>query len=167
MPGLEHNFNDAERNLQRDVRNPHDVKPPREIGGGTEQNRAPKEISEKDIPVETTVGGSYQDCKKFSDGKTQDVHHVPAKDVSPLTENVGPCIVMEREDHKQTASYGVSREAREYRAEQKKLIDSGNFRGAFEMDKQDIQSKFGNKYDKALTQAEAYINKLEQGGIVK
>ena len=44
MPGLEHNFNDAERNLQRDVRNPHDVKPPREIGGISSFQKPPKEI---------------------------------------------------------------------------------------------------------------------------
>ena len=65
-----------------------------------------------------------------------------------------------------TASCGTSKAAREYRAKQKELIDQGKFREAFEMDKQDIQ-KFGDKYDKAIAQAEAYLSKMEQGGLVK
>lgn len=180
MHGLERGTNDAEQRFVSDMKRTTDVKPPKEIGETpsrfsdapkelSAENRhiPPKEISESDKPAEEILGGSYRDCKKVSDGNTQEVHHVPAKEASYLSEADGPCIIMEKADHRMTASCGTSKEAREYRAKQKELIDQGKFREAFEMDKQDIQSKFGDKYDKAIAQAEAYLSKLEQGGLVK
>ena len=180
MHGLERSSNDAEQRLASDVKQTQDVRPPREIGENTktkaeapreigisETHTAPRELTESDKPQETILGGSYRDCKKVSDGNTKEVHHVPAKEASYLSEADGPCIIMEKADHRMTASCGASKEAREYRAKQKELIDHGKFREAFEMDKQDIQSKCGDKYDKAIAQAEAYLSKLEQGGFVK
>lgn len=123
-------------------------------------------MSEKDIS-HIKMGGSYRDCKRVSDGRYEQVHHIPAKEASYLSEGDGPCIVMETQDHRRTASCGSSREAQEYRAKQKELIDQGRFRDAFNMDKQDLQSKFGNKYNEAIEKAEQYMNSLERSGNIK
>lgn len=95
-------------------------------------------------------GGSYRDL--FIDGRGEyiEIHHVPANEVNGLERNDGPCIEMEKEDHRKTASCGMSSEAREYRAKQRELIEAGDFKAAIKMDIDDIQSKFGDKYDNAL-----------------
>ena len=60
---------------------------------------------------------------------------------------------MSKADHKLTASHGNQGLAgAEYRAKQKELIDSGRFDDAIQMDIDDIQGKFGNKYDDAILQ---------------
>lgn len=109
-------------------------------------------------------GGAYRDVKKHSNGETQEVNHIPPDSVSTLERNDGPAIKMEKEDHRQTASWGNSREAREYRAMQKELIDSGKFREAIQMDIDDIRGKFGNKYDGAISEMMKYVDKLESEG---
>ena len=88
----------------------------------------------------------------------------PADSASPLERNDGPAIKMEKEDHRQTASCGNSREAREYRAQQQKLIEQGEFREALQMDIDDIRDKFGDKYDDAIAEMLKYVDKLEQEG---
>lgn len=117
----------------------------------------PTEVAEK-------KGGSYAEVKETSDGRTHEVHHIPADSVSPLERNDGPAIKMEKEDHRQTASCGSSREAREYCAEQKALIEQGKFREAVQLDIDDIRSKFGSKYDSAIAEVLTYVDKLEQEG---
>ena len=77
---------------------------------------------------------------------------MPADSVNGLERNDGPAIVMEKADHRQTASCGNSLEAREYRAKQKELIDQGKFKEAMQMDIDDIHEKFGDKYDDAIAQ---------------
>lgn len=159
---------------QRDVRPPREIgisraeamAAPREIGEERIKNTLPREIDGKEVSNNKIDGGSYRECKQESN-MDKHAHHIPAKEASYLSENDGPCIIMEREDHQQTASWGNSKEARQYRSEQKALIDQGKFREAFEMDKQDIQSKFGDKYDNAIAKAESYLNKLEQEGKIK
>jgi hypothetical protein len=67
---------------------------------------------------------------------------------------------MEQADHRQTASWGSSREARAYRAEQAARIQQGDFSGAQRMDIHDVQSKFGNKYNEAIQQMLEYTKSL-------
>ena len=112
-------------------------------------------------------GGRYSDVKKYSDGETHEVHHMPADSVSPLERDDGPAIKMEKEDHRQTASCGNAREAREYRAKQKELLEQGKLRDAVQMDIDDIHSKFGDKYDDAISEMLEYVNELEKGGSYK
>lgn len=57
---------------------------------------------------------------------------------------------MDPAHHKQTASYGSSQAAKDYRAKQKALTQEGRFDDAMQMDIDDIQSKFGDKYDDAI-----------------
>ena len=109
-------------------------------------------------------GGSYKEVKENSEGETHEVHHMPADSVSPLERGDGPAIKMEKEDHQKTASYGSSRAAREYRAQQQELIEQGKFREALQMDIDDIHDKFGDKYDDAIAEMLAYVDKLEQEG---
>lgn len=111
-------------------------------------------------------GGRYKDMKDEGWGHNTEppteVHHMPANSASELPTDDGPCIVMDYEDHRETASCGNSREAQEYRAKQKELIEQGKFREAFQMDVDDIQEKFGDKYDDAISKAEDYLDKLEK-----
>jgi hypothetical protein len=53
-------------------------------------------------------------------------------------------------DHRRTASCGFSKAAQDYRELQQELIDSGHYDDALNMDIQDIETKFGSKYDTAL-----------------
>jgi len=47
---------------------------------------------------------------------------------------------------------------------QKELIDQGKFKEAVQMDINDIHSKFGDKYDKAIGEMLTYLDKLEEEG---
>ena len=118
----------------------------------------------KKLDAPEKKGGSYKEVKENSEGETHEVHHIPADSASPLERNDGPAIKMEKEDHRQTASCGNSREAREYRAQQQKLIEQGEFREALQMDIDDIRDKFGDKYDDAIAEMLKYVDKLEQEG---
>jgi len=60
-----------------------------------------------------------------------------------------------------TASWGSSREARQYREAQRELIEGGDFRAAQQMDIDDLQEKFGDKYDDAIQGMKDYTDELE------
>lgn len=178
----------AEHHNLEDIKEHLDV--PVEIGENNQELGIPLELDlplETEIPLELDVpsevvpneidagaekktdapekkGGSYKEVKENSEGDTHEVHHMPADSASPLERNDGPAIKMEKEDHHQTASYGNSREAREYRAQQQKLIEQGKFREALQMDIDDIHDKFGDKYDDAISEMLEYVDKLEQEG---
>ena len=87
-----------------------------------------------DQPEYGKKGGSYRDVKTEGEGERYEVHHMPADSASRLERGDGPAIKMEKEDHRQTASCGMSREAREYREKQRELIEQGKFREALQMD---------------------------------
>jgi len=107
--------------------------------------------------LESKTGGAYKDLPILENCER---HHIPAKSASDLAEEDGPCIIMEKGDHRQTASYGSSKEAREYREKQKELIEQGKFKEAQQMDIDDIHEKFGDKYDDAIQQAEQYTEEI-------
>lgn len=117
-----------------------------------------------EIKIPEQIGGSYSDVKKTSNGEKHEVHHMPSDFASDLPRDDGPCIKMNKEDHRLTASYGNSKEAREYRDIQKRLIEEGKFREALQMDIDDIRDKFGDKYDEAIDQMLDYVDSLEKGG---
>lgn len=128
----------------------------------TEEADSRVESKEDDEPEKK--GGSYGEVFKEGEGDKYEVHHMPADSTTELDRNDGPAIKMEKEDHRQTASCGSSREAREYRAKQKELIDQGKFREALQMDIDDIHEKFGDKYDDAIAEMLEYVDKLEAEG---
>lgn len=117
-----------------------------------------------DVTGKEVNGGSYSEVKKYSNGETHEVHHMPADSASNLERTDGPAIRMEKDDHRQTASCGSTREARDYQATQKELIDNGRFREALQMDIDDIREKFVSKYDGAISEMLEYVDKLEMEG---
>ena len=129
-----------------------------------EISTASKDFQNTQIERTEKQGGSYKDVFKEGEGDTKEVHHMPSNDASPLRFQDGPAIKMDKKDHRETASWGNSREAREYRQHQKELIDSGRFRDALNMDIEDIKDKFGDKYDGAISEMMEYVDKLEQEG---
>lgn len=122
-----------------------------------------EEKDNKDVDVEKK-GGSYGDVFKKGEGEKYEVHHMPANNVNGLELNDGPAIKMDKQDHRETASCGNSKEAREYRAKQKELIEQGKFREALQMDIDDIHEKFGDKYDDAISEMLEYVDKIEMEG---
>ncbi len=119
-----------------------------------------------DADEQKKTGGSYGDLKSegwgWNSEPPREIHHMPSNESSQLERNDGPSIVMEYEDHRETASCGNSRDAQEYRAEQKRLIDEGKCREALQMDIDDIHEKFGDKYDDAIGQMMDYVDELEK-----
>jgi hypothetical protein len=112
-------------------------------------------------------GGSYGELKEEGYGwPDHEVHHMPADSASELPREDGPAIVMDYEDHRQTASYGFSKEAAEYRQTQRDLIAEGKFMEAQQMDIDDIHEKFDDKYDKAIAEAQEHARKLKEEGRV-
>ena len=114
-------------------------------------------------------GGSYKDLDKANPGRKniEEVHHMPADSVNGLERNDGPAIVMDYADHKCTASYDHAPGADAYRLTQQKLIEAGKFMEAFNMDVDDIQMLFGNKYDGAIDQARHYLVEMIRTGVIK
>jgi hypothetical protein len=109
-----------------------------------------------------SLGGSYKECDDFRTihGGAIEVHHIPSDSSHSLLHNNGPAIVMSVEDHAKTASHNKEPGAKSYREKQSNLIAQGDFLGAFQMDVDDIRSKFGNKYDEAILAAYAHLEKL-------
>lgn len=121
------------------------------------------------VPGSKYRGGAHG-CMTGTDatkGDGLDSHHAPADSASPLNRQVGPALQMDAEDHWMTASNGRMPGSKAYIATQKSLIDSGNFMAASAMDVADIRAKFGNKYDSAIAQMEAYTACLKQHGLIK
>ena len=124
--------------------------------------------------IEGKNGGSYNELKAEGHGwnhvPPEEVHHTPAWEAMESATKVEygdcPAIAMEKNDHKQTASYGSSIDAREYRAEQARLIKEGKFEDAVQMDIDDIQEKFGDKYNDAINQMKEYVQELKENNYV-
>ncbi len=84
-------------------------------GAGTEGESPPSPAEAK--------GGKYRDVRQSNRGG--EVHHTPAKSVSPYAHSDGPSVWMETADHRRTASWGSSKAAQAYRARQQELIKEG------------------------------------------
>ncbi len=115
-------------------------KPSPSVGPGPGQ---PRGGAHNDIP---TAGGER--------------NHIPPDSVSPLSTGKGPAIWMETADHRSTKSWGSSSSAKAWRSRQALLIKQGRFRDAAELDIQDIQEQFGDKYAKGIQEMRAYIDSL-------
>lgn len=106
-------------------------------------------------------GGSYSEVKKTSNGDYTQVHETPSFDSTGAdVRKDGPSIKMSTEDHRMTGSYGSSREAQEYRAAQKALIEQGKYHDAIQMDIDDLHLKFGDKYDDAIAEMIEYATQI-------
>lgn len=112
------------------------------------------------------LGGSYNSLSNNGDGSTQK-HEIPAFSavekaigVSSREEAGLPAIKMSAEDHRMTASFGASTDAKAYREIQAGLIQKGNFHDAIQMDIDDLTSKFGTKYADAISQMLDYAKQM-------
>ena len=95
------------------------------------------------------------------------MHHMPADSAYDILSRAdGPAIKMVKEDHRQTASCGSSREAREYRERQRELIEQGKFMEALKMDIEDIIEKFGDKYNDEIKELLDYVKELIDNGTI-
>jgi RHS repeat-associated protein len=111
----------------------------------------------------TPLGGSYGVVRGAWTGG--EVHHMPANSINGLSHYSGPAIIMDTDDHARTGSHGSQGHyGADYRAKQKAHIDNDKFWKAMEMDIDDIQSDFGKKYNKHMTEA---INYAENQGYIK
>jgi len=124
-----------------------------------------EEHTPKDSINHQTKGGSYGKLRKETYGKKNiEIHHMPADSVTSLSTWKGPCIILEKKDHRNTSSFRNVKGAAEYRKMQKKLIDQGNFLDAEIMDIHDIIKSTGSKYVRSLIQKLDYDVKLYNEG---
>jgi hypothetical protein len=70
--------------------------------------------------------------------------------VSPLTRYSGPAIQMDYQDHRNATSTGSRPAAQAHRNRQQNLVNQGRFGDAIQMEIDDIQSRYGDKYDEAI-----------------
>ncbi len=123
------------------------------------------------------LGGSYEEVRNdvksgIENGTIEkrqyEVHHMPANDSYNLDTTLDysemPCIRMETADHRKTGSCGCSEEANAYREKQYEHMVNGDFDKALQMDIDDIKSKFGDKYDDAISEMNSYIDKMKHEG---
>ncbi|WP_156178549.1 hypothetical protein [Saccharothrix sp. ST-888] len=97
-------------------------------------------------------GGLYKDLKDpvtRNNVPGTEINHIPPNSVVHLDTN-GPAIQMDRRDHKETASWGSWATSKEHRTDQRNLIGRGRYHGAIQKDIDDIRSKFGAKYNRAV-----------------
>jgi hypothetical protein len=109
-------------------------------------------------------GGAHA-CTSQPPGDGMDSHHMPADSATPLPRAMGPAIKMSPSDHWQTDSYGGGATGPGYAA-RRALIAAGQGYRAFQMDAQEIRTKFPGKYDAGLAQAEAYAACLHAHGLL-
>lgn len=102
------------------------------------------------------LGGAHKVVRKL---KGHHSHHMPADSISHVRRSEGPSIAMTASDHKRTASFGNRSGAKPYREMQEKLIKTGRFSEAQNMDIEDVRKLFGSKYDGAIEQMLEYTRK--------
>lgn len=127
----------------------------------TENNTGEVDQKQIDDVSEIKNGGAYKDLPSL-EGKER--HHMPADTTTELPYGDGPCIIMDKADHRETASCGNSKDAQEYRAKQKELNEEGKFEEALQMDIDDVKEKFGDKYDSEIGELKEYVNQLNEEG---
>ena len=111
-------------------------------------------------------GGSYYELrKKYAGNQNVEVHHTPANSASYLSRLKGPCIAVDKKDHKKTSSYKNSGRTKKFRQQQKQFVNN-NFLAAQEMDFVDLIRIAGKKYAKAMLEKLEYDMKLYKQGVI-
>ena len=104
-------------------------------------------------------GGKYSDLPR--EQNVTERHETPCyTSTGDKNRGRGPAICMDAADHKKTASFGNSIEARAYQNRQAELIKHGDYHDAIQMDIDDIRSKFGTKYDQAIDEMISYAMEI-------
>jgi hypothetical protein len=131
-----------------------------------DQNQQPPATQGQTPPASGRVyrGGKFEDLPT---GNGLERHHMIADKPSPIPRNDAPSIQMERLDHYDTASWGNSANAQQYRADQLKLLDRGDTAGALQMDIKNVRDLFGTKYDGAISEMLKDTGYVEINGVIK
>jgi hypothetical protein len=108
-------------------------------------------------PLKPKKGGAHKDLD--FDISTEQRHHMPSQASGNKGGN-GGAITTKTIDHKSMASSDNQPGSKIYRAEQKALIDEGKFKEAFDMDVNDIQSKYGEKYNSEIKELEDWYKSI-------
>jgi filamentous hemagglutinin len=119
--------------------------------------------NDQETENEQFTGGPHRETSQPA-GEGLDSHHCPAKSCykdAQISSQDGPAVKLDPPDHRRTASYGSSPDAKEYRALQKELVDQGRVREAVQMDIDDLRRKFGDKYESAIKQMQTYLDTLD------
>lgn len=105
-------------------------------------------------------GGKYSDLSHIRDGR--DAHEMPSfQSTGADKRKDAPAIKMEPEDHRQTASYGSSNSAREYRARQAELVRQGKYHEAIQMDLDNLKELgLDKKYKTAIGEMLKYAESI-------
>lgn len=116
------------------------------------------------VPSANYRGGKHGNIKRGGNSYTprRESHHIPADSAyskingKVVSSDAKPSIQLDVTDHYATASWGST--GKQYSKIQEKLIQGGKagYRAAMMMDIEDIRSKFGSKYDAAITQMLAW-----------
>ena len=102
---------------------------------------------------------------KYPMGDGKDAHHMPADAINGIPRGKGSAIQMDPKDHQKTKSYGNDKTSRQFREEQKQLIESGNMRGAMAREIWDVRrvarerGGYAGKYNKAIQRMLEYAKK--------
>lgn len=119
-------------------------------------------------------GADSQMTKPARDGLQS--HHMPSDAASQdaldgkLTRGSGPAIQMLKADHKETLSYGYTREAQDYQDTQTDLIKQGRYMEAFDNDAADVRRVAQNagdpgRYDQAIKEAQDYAECVDKNRV--
>lgn len=76
----------------------------------------------------------------------------PLRQSTGISPHSGPAIRMDKADHRAVYSTGFGAPSQAWHMRQKELLDAGDLRGAIQMDVDDVRSRFGRKYDDAITE---------------
>lgn len=108
-------------------------------------------------PPPVYSGGAYKDLKDPATGNNipgTEINHIPPDSVM---ENIpgwsyegGSAVQMDYIDHREVRSTARSNDSIAYRAKLEALVKNGQIGDAIALDVDDIQGKFGSKYDDAL-----------------
>jgi hypothetical protein len=114
-------------------------------------------------------GGAHGETKGPT-GDTLDSHHMPSRQSNKLgggpNDDDGPAIQMEREDHKQTMTYGRSKKAARFAAKQAKLLKENSLLDAVDNEIEDVkrvalEAGDPHRYDQAIKEMRAYADCLQ------
>ena len=108
-------------------------------------------------PPKIYHGGNHEALKDPITGKVipgTQINHIPPsavmRGVPGWTYGGGPAIQMDYKDHREARTTGWSSDTQAYQQKLKQLVDNGQVGDAIALDVEDIQGKFGSKYDDAL-----------------
>lgn len=114
-------------------------------------------------------GGAYEEMRRSG----IDCHHPIAWEslfgLTSMTKKESPVFQMDKEDHSKTLSYkgNGNSDPGYYRQWQSIHALSGDIWTAWNIEKAEVQFRFGSKYDQAMERAEAHLKKLEAEGKLK